>query len=99
MEPIKRFISTINEGNLWIYVLSLGLEREIQDKEVAALIFERFGFLPSELLVKKVLFRLRTGGYIKTEKFKGEKAFRTTETGKKELENMKKYSGELLQKL
>jgi len=53
MEPIKRFISTINEGNLWIYVLSLGLEREIQDKEVAALIFERFGFLPNELLVKK----------------------------------------------
>jgi len=99
MEPIKRFVSTITEGNLWIYILSLGLEREIQDKEVASLIFERFGFLPNDLLVKRVLFRLRADGYIKTEKFKGEKAFKTTEAGKKELEGMKKYSGELLQKL
>jgi len=99
MEPLNRFVSTITEGNLWIYVLSLGLEREIQDKEVATLIFDKFGFLPSDLLVKRVLFRLRSQGYIKPEKFKGERAFSTSPAGKKELADMKKYCENLLQRL
>jgi len=99
MEPLNRFVSTITEGNLWIYILSLGIEREIQDKEVSGLIFDKFGFLPSELLIKTVLFRLRSQGYIKNEKFKGEKAFITTDKGKEELRKMKKFCEELLQKL
>ncbi|GMX58628.1 MAG: hypothetical protein MCSN_2820 [Candidatus Microsyncoccus archaeolyticus] len=99
MEPLNRFVSTITEGNLWIYILSLGIEKEIQNKEVSGLIFDKFGFLPSELLIKTVLFRLRSQGYIKNEKFKGEKAFITSEKGKEELRKMKKYSEDLLQKL
>ncbi|MDD3170385.1 MAG: hypothetical protein PHW71_01205 [Candidatus Pacebacteria bacterium] len=99
MEPLNRFVSSITEGNLWIYVLSLGLEKEVQDKEVATLVFDKFGFLPSDLLVKRVLFRLRSQGYIKTERFKGERAFSTGEAGKKQLADMKKYSENLLQKL
>jgi len=99
MEPFNRFISTITEGNLWTYVLSLGMEREIQDREVSGAIFEKFGFLPNDLLIKTVLFRLRSQGYIKNEKYKGEKAFTTTDKGKEELRKMKKFCEELLQKL
>ncbi|HNP79393.1 MAG TPA: hypothetical protein PKI00_00910 [Candidatus Pacearchaeota archaeon] len=99
MEPLNRFLSTITEGNLWIYVLSLGLERETQDREVSGLVFDKFGFLPNELLIKTVLFRLRTQGYIRNEKYKGEKAFITSEKGKEELRRMKKFTEELLQKL
>ena len=99
MEPINRFIETVTRGNLWIYILSLGIEREIQDKEVSGLIFDKFGFLPSELLIKTILFRLKSQGYIKTEKYKGEKAFSTTDNGKEELRKMKKFTEELLQKL
>lgn len=99
MEPLNRFVSTITEGNLWVYVLSLGLGKEAQDKEVSGLIFDKFGFLPNELLIKTVLFRLRAQGYIRNEKYKGEKAFITTDKGKEELRRMKKYSEDLLQKL
>jgi DNA-binding PadR family transcriptional regulator len=99
MEPLNRFVSTVTEGNLWIYILSLGMERETQDKEVSGLIFEKFGFLPSELLIKTVLFRLKSSGYIKNEKYKGEKAYITTDKGKEELRKMKKFCEELLQKL
>ncbi|HOC53425.1 MAG TPA: hypothetical protein PK476_00260 [Candidatus Pacearchaeota archaeon] len=99
MEPLNRFLSTITEGNLWVYVLSLGLERETQDREVSGLVFDKFGFLPSELFIKTVLFRLRSQGYIKSEKYKGEKAFTTSEKGKEELRRMKKFTEELLQKL
>ena len=99
MEPLNRFISTVSEGNLWIYILSLGSEKEIQEKEVSGLIFDKFGFLPNELLIKTVLFRLKSQGYIKKEKYKGERAFSSTDKGKEELRKMKKYSEDLLQKL
>ncbi|MFA5087149.1 MAG: hypothetical protein WC470_02520 [Candidatus Paceibacterota bacterium] len=99
MEPIKRFTSSVTEGNLWIYILSLGKEQEIQQKEITKLTFEKFGFLPNDLMVKTVLFRLKNDGYVSREKLKGEKAYKTTEKGIKELENMKSFCQDLLLKI
>jgi hypothetical protein len=53
MEPFERFKKLNTEGNLWIYVLSLGKE-VICDDEVGKLIFEKFGFLPGNILLKSV---------------------------------------------
>ena len=100
MEPFERFKQLNTEGNLWIYILTLGNQKEeIPDENVKRLVFENFGFLPSGLLVATVLYRLRREGYIKSERFKGKKAFTTTEKGVKEFEKMKNFSKELLDKL
>jgi len=99
MEPNKRFMNSITEGNLWIYVLSLGKESEIQEREVPRLVFERFGFLPSQIMLKTVLFRLKGEKYISKEKLAGESAYRATEKGLRELESMRSYCSNLLQKL
>ncbi|MFA5207947.1 MAG: hypothetical protein WC428_04765 [Candidatus Paceibacterota bacterium] len=99
MEPIKRFINSVTEGNLWVYILSLGKENEVQEEVVSRVIFEKFGFLPNELMVKSVLFRLKNEGYVSREKLAGKKAYKITEKGKKELEAMKSYSSDLIQKL
>lgn len=99
MEPFKRFKKSNTENNLWIYVLSLGKEKEIPNDEVRKLIFENFGFLPGNLLIKRVLFRLKQGGYLKKEKYKGKPAFLTTKKGTAELEKMKKFCQELLEKI
>ena len=99
MQPFERFKNFNTEGNLWIYILTLGKEKEICDEEVRKLIFEKFGFLPSNLLIKSVLYRLRRQGYIKTEKYQGKRAFRTTKEGIVELEKMKKFCQELLDKV
>jgi len=100
MEPFERFKKLNTEGNLWIYILSLGKNKEeICDEDVRRLVFEKFGFLPDTLLVNRVLYRLRRGGYIKTEKFQGKKAYSTTDEGKKELEKMRNFCQELLQKI
>ena len=99
MEPFKRFKKSNIENNLWIYILTLGKEREITNQEIGNLIFEKFGFLPGKLLTTRVLYRLRSQGYIKKEKFKGKSAFSTTKKGIKELEKMKSFSKELLKKL
>ncbi|MDD5568822.1 MAG: PadR family transcriptional regulator [Candidatus Pacebacteria bacterium] len=99
MEPNKRFISSVTDGNLWIYILSLGKEQEVQQKETSRLIFEKFGFLPNELMVRTVLFRLKNDGYISKEKLKSEKAYKTTDKGIKELENTKNFCQNLLLKI
>ena len=99
MEPCQRFKKSNTENNLWIYILTLGKEKEIKNEEVRNLIFERFGFLPGNLLTKRVLYRLKNQGYIKKEKFKGKSAFSSTKKGMQELERMKIFSKELLRKL
>jgi len=98
MLPFERFKKLNTEGNLWVYILSLGKE-VVCDDEVRKLIFERFGFLAGNILLKRVLYRLRRQGYIKTEKYKGKKAYSTTDEGKKELEKMRNFCQELLQKI
>jgi len=99
MEPFQRFKKSNTENNLWIYILTFGKEREIKNEEVRNLIFEKFGFLPGNLLTKRVLYRLKSQGYIKKEKFKGKSAFSTTKKGIRELERMKIFSKELLKKV
>jgi DNA-binding PadR family transcriptional regulator len=99
MEPFERFKKLNTEGNLWIYILSLGKEREVPNDEVGRLIFENFGFLPGNFLIRRVLFRLRRQEYISSEKFMGKRAFKTTKKGREELEKMKKFCQELLEKI
>ncbi len=99
MEPFERFKKLNTEGNLWIYVLSLGKENVVCEEDLRRLIFEKFGFLPGNILLKSVLYRLKRKGYIKTEKFKGKKAYVTTEKGKAQIEKMRKFAQDLLQKI
>lgn len=99
MEPIKRFTSSISEGNLWIYILSLAKEVEIQEESISRLIFEKFGFLPNELMIKTVLFRLKKDGYISKEKLAGKKSYKTSEKGKEELGKMREIYSEVIQKI
>ncbi|MDD4662062.1 MAG: PadR family transcriptional regulator [Candidatus Pacebacteria bacterium] len=99
MEPIKRFSNSITDGNLWIYILSLAKEVEIKEEDISMLIFEKFGFLPNKLIAKTVLFRLKKEGYASKEKLAGKPSYKTTEKGLKELESMKGFSSDLIQKL
>jgi len=91
MRPFERFKKLNTEGNLWIYILSLGKEEQICDEDVRRLLFERFGFLTGSLLIRRVLYRLRGQGYIKTERYKGRRAYKITKEGKKELEKMRSF--------
>jgi len=99
MEPFERFKKLNTEGNLWIYILLLGREREICYGDLPRLIFEKFGFLPGKIISSRVLYRLKNQGYIKSEKYKGRTAYRTAEKGIKELEKMKGFYKELLRKI
>ena len=99
MKPYERFQKLNTEGNLWVYVMSLGKEGIVCDDDSRRLIFEKFGFLAGNILIKSVLYRLRRQGFIKTERYKGKRAYSTTEEGKKEVERMRGFCQELLQKI
>lgn len=99
MTPFERFKKLNTSGNLWIYILYLGKKEEIPDNDVRRLIFENFGFLPGNLLIKRVLYRLRRQGYIRAERYMGRRAFKTTKEGIAELEKMREFSQELLERI
>lgn len=99
MQPFERFKKLNTKGNLWIYILFLGKEQEIPNKDIRRLIFEKFGFLPGRFLTTRVLYRLKSQGYISKEKYKGKKAYKTTKEGIAELKKMKEFCRELLEKI
>lgn len=99
MQPIERFKKTNTEGNLWIYILSLGKGQEICNKDMPPMIFEKFGFLPGGFLTKRVLMRLKQQGMASNERFKGNKAYKTTQKGAEQLEAMRAFCQSLLDKI
>jgi DNA-binding PadR family transcriptional regulator len=99
MSPIERYKKTNTEGNLWIYILSLGLGQEVKNEDIPRKVFERFAFLPSDFTTMRVLFRLRQQGYVSDEKNQGKKAYKTTEKGKEQLEAMRTFCQNLLQQV
>jgi DNA-binding PadR family transcriptional regulator len=98
MEPFERFKKLATHGNLWIWVLNLAKEEVLED-EVLKLIFEKYEFLPSNLLLKTVIFKLKNSGYIEVKKYKGKKALKITEKGKEELEKVESFLKDLLAKI
>lgn len=97
--PIKRFKDTIRKKNLWVYIVYLAKDKEVLKDEVRRLLLEEFDFLPSTLRTRKVLFRLEQDGYISKERYKSKKAYKATEKGIKELEEMISYTEEIVNKL
>ena len=99
MNPFERFKKLNTVGNLWIYILFLGRNKEIIKSDVRKLVFEKFEFLPGRILTSRVINRLQSQDYISSEKFQGKKAYKTTEEGIKELEKMKAFVKELKEKI
>jgi len=98
MKPFERFQKLNTTGNLWIYILFLGKNREIIKSDARKLVFEKFEFLPGRILSSRVINRLQSQGYISSEKLQGKKAYKTTEEGIKELEKIKTFVRELVEK-
>jgi DNA-binding PadR family transcriptional regulator len=99
MQPFERFKKLNTEGNLWVYILLLAREEEVTIQDISRLTFERFDFLPAELFLRGVLFRLRNKGYVSSERFKGKSAYKTTKKGLEELEKVKSFCKELAEKI
>lgn len=99
MTPFERFKKLSTEGNLWVYILLLAREEETTLQDISRLIFERFCFLPGDISLRGVLFKLRNRGYISSERFKGKRAYKTTKKGLEELEKVKVFCKDLMERI
>jgi DNA-binding PadR family transcriptional regulator len=97
--PLTRFKESTKDKNLWVYILFLGKDEEVIRADLGKLLLEKFDFLPNAFRMKKVFYRLHSDGYITKERYKSQKAYKTTEKGKEELQKMISYTEELLEKL
>ena len=99
MTPFNRFKQLMTEGNLWIYLLSLGKDKEVIIDETQRLIFEKYGFLGGKLLISRVIFSLAKEGYIAKTKFQSQSAYKTTPKGLEELSKMARFFQEMASKI
>ena len=88
--PSERLLDSVTKNNLWFYILSLLLKRELYPYEIRKEIKDVFGFEPGNVTAYFVLYRLEKEGYVKSGKTlkKGgpeRKYYKITEKGKEEL--------------
>ncbi|MHC1605617.1 MAG: PadR family transcriptional regulator [Candidatus Methanofastidiosia archaeon] len=90
---------------VWIYVLKLLRERPMYGYEFKARIKDVFGWSPATITSYMVLYKLESGGYIKTElKNSNEgktnrKYYIITEKGEQLLSDGRKFIKEILEKI
>ncbi len=90
--PLQRLQDKLTKENLWIYVLSILRERPAYPYEISDLIEERFGWRPARVTAYIVMRSLKSKGYVRMSKRKGEETgkmrnyYEITDSGKKLLE-------------
>ncbi|MHA2102495.1 MAG: PadR family transcriptional regulator [Candidatus Hodarchaeales archaeon] len=92
--PSEHFEKSITKNNLWLYILTLLLKKELYPYEIRKAIKEQFNFSPGNVTAYIVLKKLRSGGYVgilKKDQGKGpERTFyKITEKGIEELRKAK----------
>lgn len=93
-EPSIRLLDSITKDNLWIYILSLLMKKEMYPYEIRREITKAFGFNPGLVTAYVVLYKLEKDGYVKSgEKMKisgpERKYYKITPKGKDELKKGK----------
>lgn len=95
--PLQRLVDKLTKENLWLYVLSILKERPAYPYEISDLIEERFGWRPAKVTAYMVMRSLRSKGYVRMSKKKGEETgkmrnyYEITESGKRLLEEGLKF--------
>ncbi len=100
--PLQRLVDKLTKENLWLYVLSILKERPAYPYEISDLIEERFGWRPARVTAYMVMRSLKSKGYVRMSKKKGEETgkmrnyYEITESGRKLLEEGLKFLNETM---
>lgn len=98
--PSERLLNSITKDNLWLYILSMLLKKDMYPYEIRQEVKKTFGFEPGNVTAYFVLYRLERSGHVKTGKTLKEGGpermyYRITDKGKEELKKGK----EILRKI
>lgn len=98
-KPLVRLKRKLTTENLWIYVIASLMIEPTYAYHVRKLINEFFGFSPTTITLYSVIYRLKKSGLIKEELVSGEKIYKPTDEGIKELERAISYMEQTVKRL
>jgi PadR family transcriptional regulator PadR len=96
MLPFERLRKLNTIDNLWLYILFLLKKKEVYGFEIPKLIEEKFNFKPGKITPYRVLYRLESDGFVKSEMKERRRVYKITPKGKEELEKAKDFFENLL---
>lgn len=99
MKPAERLVKLNTKGNLWIYILSLLKKNRLYGWEIQSLIEKKFNFKPGKITPYRVLYRLESQGFVKSEIKERRRIYQITPKGKEELEKAKEFYQEILTRI
>jgi PadR family transcriptional regulator, regulatory protein PadR len=99
MQPIERLKKLNTKENLWIYILILLKKKPLYAWELPPLIENEFGFRPGNITPYRVLYRLEAENLVKSNLKDRRRTYQLTEKGSKELNQVKDFYKEIINKL
>ena len=99
MTPFERLTKSNTKENLWIYILATLKKGSTYAWDLHSSIENTFGFKPGNITPYRVLYRLEEQGFVKSEAEERRRVYKITESGKEELEKVKKFYSLVLKKI
>jgi DNA-binding PadR family transcriptional regulator len=99
MLPFERLQNLNTKENLWIYILSLLMQKEAYAWEIQALIEKEFGFKPGRITPYRALYRLEEDGFVKSVMEERRRVYKITRKGEEELKKAKDFYQTIFKKL
>lgn len=96
MLPIQHLTKSNTTDNLWIYILSLLEKQPLYGWEIPKLIEKKFGFRPGKITPYRVLYRLESDKFVKSNLENRRRIYEITAQGKDELQKAREFYKNLL---
>ena len=96
MSPFERLKKANTVDNLWIYILILLKNGPMHAFLIQEEIEKRFHFKTGKITPYRVLYRLETDGYVKSQQEDNRSVYQITKKGKDELEKAKNLYQEII---
>lgn len=102
-KPLERLKTKTTIECLWPHILSLMKKKPVYAYEIRKLLQEKSGFTVGQVTAYMVLYKLENQGYVETEwrivNQRQRKYYKTTQKGRKALDEAVKYLKETAKKL
>ncbi|MGA2665643.1 MAG: PadR family transcriptional regulator [Nitrososphaerales archaeon] len=93
---VERLKDKVQRENLWFFILLLLSTEARYGYELRGLVKEEFGFWSGNVTAYRVLYSLEAAGMVKSQKVARRRYYVITESGRKEVEDAKRFLQGLL---
>ena len=93
---VGRLKDKVQKENLWFFILLLLSTKARYGYELRGLVKDEFGFWSGNVTAYRVLYSLEAAGMVKSETVSRRRYYEITESGRREIEEAKRFLQSLL---